>query len=330
MAGEIWRSSIQIGKETTPGTSVAATRKMYWRNPTLTKTRGVRLHKFSTGTRDNQRAATNGPVEAGGTFEFPMSSSEILEVLNLGISSAPVITTPATGTNTRLHTYKPSAATDTATIEWNDGAREHEEAGVRVNSLTIAGSVNEENVVSGELFGTNLVQAALTAALPDRTPEFIEGWQTKLYIDAFGGTPGTTVVAGTLINWSVTLNNNLGRKYTADNTLAANSVTQGELAIDATLTFEAAATQGLTEFGNFDIATKRLVRLEFQDETGFTEAALRRFVTVDIPGVWTAVDLTGEDAGTRVWQFNLSYVYDATLAAGIQIRAQNMRLLPYV
>lgn len=329
MAGELWRGTIQIGKETTPGTSVAATRKLYWRNPNLSINRAVRLHKFATATRDNQRAATNGPVEAGGRFEFPMSSSESLEIFNMAISSAPVITTPGGATLARLWTYKPTVSTDSATVEWNDGARDWEGAGMRVQSLTMAGSVGEENLISGELFGTNVVQAALTGALADRVPEFIEGWQTKLYIDAFGGTAGTTVVAGSLINWSVTIGNNLGRKYTADNTLAANSVTSGELAIDATLTFEAAPATALTEFGNFNTATKRLVRLEFQDETGFIETTMRRFVTIDLPGVWTAIDLTGEDAGTRVYQFTLSYVYDSALAAGIVIRAQNSRTAAY-
>lgn len=327
MSGELWRSVTAIGKEVTPGTSVPATRKLYLRDPKLTREREPRLHKFATGGRDNQRALTLGPQMAGGSFSLPMSNEEIVELLLIGVKGG--VTPTPLGTAVKLWTFKPDPVLDAATIEWDDGARGWEAAGCHLDELTIAGSVSGENEVSGTIFARSVVQATVTAALGERVPVFIEGWQTRLFVDAFGGTPGTTVMAGTLISWDVAFRNNLGRKYFADNLNASGAVTVGELEIECTLVFEASPAAALTEFQNWDAATKRLIRLEFQDETRFIEGAFRPFVTVDIPGGWTAVDLGGDDEGTRSYELGFNYVYDSVLAAGIQFRAQNMRATAY-
>jgi hypothetical protein len=51
----------------------------------------------------------------------------------------------------------------------------------------------------------------------------------------------------------------------------------------------------------------------------------KKFVTVDLPGAWNAVDLGQVDEQTRVYELGLQYVYDPTNAFGLQIRAQNAR-----
>jgi hypothetical protein len=160
-------------------------------------------------------------------------------------------------------------------------------------------------------------------------PDFIEGWETKLYVDAFGGVPGSTNLAGTLINWDITLSNGLARKYFAGNTLDAGGLSVGEVAIDATLTFEAAPAATKTEYDNWDAVTKRLLRLEFgQNEVIST--VYKKFVTLDLPGAWSAVDLTGEDEGTRTYQFKLQAIYDSVNAFSFQVRAQNARAAAWV
>lgn len=332
MAGELWRSTFQFGKEVTPGTSVAATRKMYFRREgsMLSTPREARVHRFMTASRSTARKVTRGPKAPGGGLVLPLSSSEIIELLLLGVQGGVTPTTPAMATNTRLWTFKPSTADlDSATIEWRDGPRDWEGAGYRVNTLTMAGSVGGEITVTADLFGVNLVAAAITGALSDRVPDFIEGWQSKLYVDAFGGAAGTTVVAGTLMNWTVTINNNLDRSYTADNTLAANEVHSGEIDVTAQMTFKASAAAALTAFNDLEAGTEKLVRLEHQDETGFIETTFRRFVTVDLPGQWTAIDLSQSEGPIRTYQLDYQAYYDPTNAYDVQIRAQNNRTSAY-
>ncbi len=321
MAGEIWRSQFQVGKETTAGTTVAATRKMYYTtDSSLKRERSARPHRFATGTRDNVRAFTLGSLQVMGTLTQPLSASELIELLLMGVEGA---VTP-TGAGPYVWTFNPGTSLTPATVEWYDGARGWEAGGCYVNSLKFSGSVSDENTVEAEIFGMNMELATITGALTSRTPDFIEGWETKLYIDAFGGTAGTTAVTGTLINWDVTINNQLGRKYFAANTQDLGALTIGELEISAKLTFEASSTTSATEFANWDAATERLIRLEF-GQNEIISGADKKYVKIDIPGAWDAFDLGGSDEGTRTYELGLQYVYDPTNTYGLEITCQNSR-----
>lgn len=329
MAGELWRVVTQIGKETTYGTSVAATRKMYFREPVLTREREPRSHKFAVGARDNVRAFTLGPIVAAGKIEMAMSADELIELLLLGIKGG--VTPSTVETTGRRWTFTPDPVLDSATVRWDDGARPWKATGCYVDQINIKGAANEENMVTADFFAKDVIQEALTGSLTDRVPRFSEGWETKLFIDAFAGTPGTTNIAGTLVNWDVTIKNNLDRKYFADNTNATGAVTIGELEVEAKLTFEASVAQALTEFNNWDAATKRLVRLQFgNNETiSGTSTPLKYLVNIDMPGAWGAVDLSADDAGTRVYELTLHYVYDSTNAFGVRFIVDNARAAAY-
>jgi len=314
-----------------PSTTVVqpATRRVYWTDPMLTVERPPTVHRAASGRRDNIFAVTQGSIAASGSLSMPMSAEEILEILSMGVSATPVITTPATGVLTRLHTYKPGDLAK-ATIEWFDGKRGWLGNGFMVNSLTIAGSVDGESTVSADLFGADLAAGTVTPGLAERDPTFIEGWKARLFIDAFGGTAGTTPAPLTMINWSVTLNNNLSRVYTADNTQAANRVISGELDVTASFTVDSDSAVAIAEFNSWVAGTKRLVRLELQDESAFIETTLRRFVTIDLPGAWTAVNIGGSAQGVRAYELSLQGIYNSTMASMLTVRSQAARLLPWV
>lgn len=326
MSGELWRGSTQLGLEVTPGTPVAATRKGYFREPVLTKERESRAHRFRTGRRDNVHKRTSGPVAAGGSLNFAMSADEIIEMLLLGVQGGIVPTQPAVGTDPTVYlwTAKPGNTLDSATVEWHDGARPWRETGVRVNTLGISGDVESENMVTADLFGLNLTQQALTGALTDRIPTFIEGWETKVYIDALGGTPGTTVVPATVKSWDFSLNNNLERDYFADNTLAAGDVNFGDFEVEESIVVRAASAEALAQFNNWENGAELIVRLEF-GQNAVISNAYRRFVTVDVAGSWTAFDLGADGNGARNYELSFGQIYDSVLAASVQIRAQNTR-----
>jgi hypothetical protein len=150
MAGELWRSSFQIGKETTPGTAVAATRKMYFNTadsqlsgPAKPSTQ----HKFAVQRRSSQLAITRGSIQPGGTVKLPLSSDECLELYAIGVQGG---VTPATG----VYTFKPGNANpDASTLEWHDGANQWKMAGAYANTLRWQGSVEQDNTLEATLFG---------------------------------------------------------------------------------------------------------------------------------------------------------------------------------
>ena len=325
MAGELWRSYFQIGKESTPGTGVDATRRMYFDidGSNFTRERPPRPHKFATGTRDNTRAFTLGNTVVGGAVSMPLSASELIELLLMTIKGG-VTPSEVTASETYLWTFTPGESLDPATMEWFDGARAWEANGVYGNTLKIEFSVDGEAKVSSDLFGMALATSSMTSSLSERTPDFIEGWETNVYLDSFGGTPGTTQLTGTVINGSIEISNGLERKYFAENTQDAGAITIGELEVKAKLLFEASNAASATEFSNWDNVTKRLLRLEF-GQNELLEGSNYKFVTVDLPGAWDAVNLGSTDKNTRAYEMSMQYVYDTTNAYGLQIRAQNAR-----
>lgn len=325
MAGELWNRVAQLGKEVTPGTAVAATRKVYLIDPSVANARESRQHRFATGSRSNVLAVTQGPDVIGGSAQLVLSADELLEWLLIGIKGGVTPTTPGGATLARLWTFVPSTTLETATLRYNDGVAAYIAAGVQVNQFTFEGSVEGDNMVSLDLFGRSRVAGALTGALSDRTPTFLQGWQTNVYIDALGGTPGTTLVSNAVLNWQVAINNNLDRKFFAGNTQQAGGIVFGDFEVSAQLTFEASAAIAATELANWEANTPRLVRLEFLDVANGIETGFRRFVTIDLPGHWSEPDLAGEDKGTRTYQFNLMQRYDNTNAFDVQIRLQNAR-----
>jgi hypothetical protein len=294
MPGELFREIVQIGKETTAGVAVAATRKLYLKDVSFTRQRDKRVHQFATGTRDNVRASTLGPVQAGGAVKCDISADELLELLLITVQGGVTPTTPSGATNARLWTFKPSNTLDSATFERNDGANLQRLLGARGNQLTIAGAVDGANEATLDLFATDRQDnwAGPLASLTDRVPTFMEGWQTRLWIDPLGSAPGGILIPNALINWNVKFGGNLGRKYTANNSLAATSVTLGMLDITATLMLEAAAAQALTELANFDANTGRMVRLEFLGPVAGIEAGANEVQSVSESGVPTGGTFT--------------------------------------
>ena len=321
MSGELWRGTLNIGLESTPGTPVAATRRLYTTDPKLSIERPVRQHRFATQTRDNIRRLTHGPRMTGGNLSLPISSDEILEWLLMGVQGG---VTP-TGATAKIWTFQASGPDlDSATLEWHDGSNEWQETGCLVNQLRIAGSVREMTNLTVDLFGLDLVANPITTGLDERIPRVIEGWETRLYIDPIGDTPGTTNIPGTLLNWDISINNQLGRKYTADNTLAQNKTTVGELVIDAKLTFEAATADAVDQFDEWEADNQKVMRVLFGGNELISGSDFHQ-VAVDMAGGWTAVNLGGSGDGTRTYEFSATYVFDPAMGAGLQIICVNDR-----
>jgi hypothetical protein len=327
MPGETWRQVLEAGVESVWGTVVPASRQLY---PLLegfnfTNEREGRPKRMAVNSRANVRGFTSGPDLVGGTMPVDMGPEELVEPLLITVQGGVTPTTPVGGTLAKLWTFIPSnALPNSATLRYNDGANIFVVAGAYGQSITFQGSADGASTATVELFAKSLATGTLTGGLPQRTPEFLEGWQAQLYIDNFGGTPGTTLVVA-LTDWNVVLANNLTRKFYADNDRSANKIPIGVLDAAATLTFEASEAATLTEFNNWNTDTPRLVRLEFLGPIDGIEAGQRRFLHIDLPGNWMTPELSGEGDGTREYTFTLQARYDSVNAFMARIRVQNAR-----
>ncbi len=333
MPGELWRERVQIGKELTLGIGAAATRVAYLRNVSLTRERSSNPWRFATGGRDNQRVHTQGSVEAGGSVELPVSANELIEWLLITLNGGVTPTTPGGAVNARLWDFRPGTALDSLTLERNNGARIERATGVQGTRLQIAGEVGGENIATIDLFATEREDdfGALTTGLAERVPTFLEGWQTRIYLDALGATPGTTEITDLLHTWQVTVDNQLERFYTAQNSLSSQGNNIGELDITAELLFRAGAAQALTELLNWDNNVQRLLRLEFQDERSTPlDAGTNEVQTLTITGTPTGgtytLSYTGPVNHPITAQVTAPIPFNATAA---QVQAA-LRALPAI
>ncbi len=334
-AGELWRQDLTIGLETVAGTAVPTTHRMYGdvaKKAGFTRVRPPHLMDVMTGTRDNQRDIKLRAVQIDGTFDQPISPDENLEIFAATFSSGVVPT--ISGITGHQWVFTPnstsSSPVDSQTWEWYDAARNWQIAGAMVDQLDMSGTVATDTALTAKLFGREMIlNAATTPAPAERLPDFLEGWEAKVYIDAIGATPGTTEAPSTVTAYSLTFKNNLGRKYFADNTIQLGEVVVGTMGLHATITMEAASSYAAAEYAHWEANEHRLIRLELGNNEVIGAGPAKKLIQIDIPAGWTAADLTPEDAQTKVYKFEADYIYDPTNAFGCRVTAINGRTAMY-
>lgn len=261
MAGETYQSVVAVGKQASANAAVAATRRVYVMEPSVTRERESRPKAFATGDRMPVRAHRSGPAIVAGSVKTGCVADELLEFLEATFGAG-AVSTPSGATNARRHVYTPGDPSY-ITLEHNDGARLWQGIGMRCNGMNVSLAVSGEVAVDFPLFGLERQPLdAMTAGLPERTPPTSEGWEARFYIDNLGGTPGTTRVDDVLAAADISFANNLGRKYLASNRREASKLPAGVIGLTGSLRMEASEAQALAEYLNWEADTYRLFRLE--------------------------------------------------------------------
>jgi hypothetical protein len=263
MAGERWRELLFLGKQASQAQAVPATRRAYVMDPSLTLDRPENVRDFATGTRDSSRAARGGRATAGGSVRIDASASEALEWLEMTFGPA-TVSTPSGATLARRHVYVPGSTLPTpATVEYNSGAQLYRSTGAMVDTWGLDGSAAGDNPMTFGLFALNReVLPSMASGLAERVPTYYEGWETRVFIDALGDTPGTTEIVDAAIAWSVAYTNNLGRKAFANNAREFQKIVAGRIGLTGSIRLEASEAIALAEYLNWEADTTRLLRLE--------------------------------------------------------------------
>ena len=188
---------VQVGVESTPGTPVAANKLLPSMSLTLNPeidNREYRAQGFKMGTA-NKIIHFDG----GASLSGPMNYSEIIYLLNTLVTG--VITTPGGGTNSRDHTFSPTAtgtdAFKTLTIQEGDATAAVQMA---YSLLTDFGlTVNEGgSEVTGTLVGYAPTNTTLTGSPTTIAQLPIGPREIDVFIDPTFGAIGTTKVSDCL------------------------------------------------------------------------------------------------------------------------------------
>jgi hypothetical protein len=155
---------IQVGKETTPGTAVPGNkllRSLSFNLSPKQEANAYRAHGFKLTTASQiHRIWSEGPIEG------PLDFNEVVYILSTILGTA-VITTPATGTNSRQWLFSPKAQGDdasvTLTVEKGDSTAVSQITNVAAtdinfnlanNDLTVGGTAIGRAPISGSLTGS--------------------------------------------------------------------------------------------------------------------------------------------------------------------------------
>ena len=303
---------IQLGREGTAGTALAAT--VIWRGPASDiedaqvigypgEEESVGILAPTSRTYIAQHAAMLSIPETELTFE------QVAHVFEAGIETATPGVTP---TFTRDYAYPVNATAKTIkTYTLESGNKTvgdgNETAYAFVESFTLSGRVGEAWKVSSNWRGRTKTVAALTGSLAIPAVEEALFNKTKIYIDAEGGTIGTTQIVGALLEASVNVTTGLVAVFTGDGALHFTQPKNVPPSIDFTITFELESADAVvTERAAHKAQTVRLVRLLCDGSTA------NKKMTIDLAGKYTSIGTYQNSNGNTTVQLSGKAFYSST------------------
>jgi len=317
---ELILQKAQAGIESTRGTGVAATRKVYARIQ-ASYDKPLATFADTTGTYASRRRAAYGRTVVGFSGTDIATYEDLAWWFQFGLKGG--VTGSGSGSVGYTYAFTPSLATDdlkSMTLEFGDDGNPYESTQVMVNSWTLRGDGDSDTepgwMLDCEMIGRDWSTTTFTGSLSDRSTEVILARGTKIYLDDAAANIGTTQVTGKLISFSITGNNNVHYKafMEDEDAFAANKVGRGERTFDAQFVLEFDAD---TEFAKYRTSAPsiRYIRLEREGSTIAT--TYKKKATIDMAGYWSAISW-GDREGNITATFSLSCFYDSTIGADLK------------
>lgn len=314
---------LQVGLEATPGTLVAATKKLVGRagyTPMQERDydqypRGVFLPDLDGGVIMQKGSRLQ--------WETDLTYEEGLYPLLCGIlnDAVPGGVGPYTWDFNRNWALAPSLKTATFEYVIDDGATkqyEREFGYAFCRQFTISGRAGPEPVrISSEWVGRAEQASTMTPALsPITARKVIPGELFKFYVDGTWGTLGTTQKTGLLRSWSLAVTPGVEPDFTVDGRTDLDHTQlrylMGTAVLSLTMRHDA---NGKTEVDAWRATTERAVRLIGTDGTKIFQA--------DIAGFYRGEPSFDEEDGTENVTLELHADYEAAGAQALDFRITN-------
>lgn len=323
MAGRRALRKIQLGRESTAGTLVAAT--TIWRGKgTILDTRTIVRVSEDIGVIGGVNR-TNTPMKGGGLAMDAVQATfeQFLHILEASVKTA---TPSQDGAGTDyIYTYAlPTTSGNTIktyTIEGGDDTQEEEFGYCFVKDWTLSGSARNGWLMAANWVGREVSPSTFTGALSIPTVNNMNFGLSQLAIDAATGTVGSTVKSNTLRSASVKYESGIMAKDTADGRLDFSFAQGTEWKLTADLEFEHDST-ATAEKVNWRAETPLLLQLKVTGSTAFgTPGTTYTYPTliINMPGKWESFGKIGEANGNDIVQGKFVASYDPLAAAGPSI-----------
>lgn len=326
MPGVTMLDKIQLGREATAGTAVAAT--TVWRGEGVGEDQLVTQFPVeNVGILPGTDRSFISQLGAIATLTQNATFEQLLHVLEAGVKTIGTGAADGAGTDkiydylfatTALPTIK------TYTIEAGDNNQAEKMEFGFVESFQLDGKAGEGITLTSNWRGRQWVPTTYTAALAIPTVEDMMMTKTKLYMDAVGGTMGTTQVSNSLLSMSLKVATGLKAIFTADGNKFFSFVKLTKPVISLQVVFEHDAN-ALAEKINWRAATPRLLRLQTTGSNLTTPgtAFSVKTVNVDLAGNWTKWGALASANGNNTVAGTFNVLYDPTAAFYADIKVVN-------
>lgn len=329
---------IQLGLESTAGTAVAAT--TIWRaeaGGALAYDDDVKRVAESIGVA--MPPNRNYKPRLGGTVKFnPVEATfqQLPYLFEAGVA-AEVATQDGAGTDYIYAYAMPTTAMNTLntyTIEGGDNVQAREIEYCFVETLKISGTAAEGVMMEAGWRGRQVTDATFTGALT--VPELVAGDHitfggSKLYIDAVGGTIGSTLISNTLLSFELDLVTGYKAKYTnAAKYFDFHYWDVGSYSGTLKLVFEH-NTASEAQIDLYETVTPRQYRLLFEGNAVATPGTTYSNMTfiVDAAGTYKSSPTMSDVDGNNTWEVEVDIAYDTTAALGLEFIVVNeLTVLP--
>ena len=328
-AGRYGLSKAQAGYESTPGTAVPAT--MIWRGTashiddqrTVTEVmEAVGLFGGTDRTYIPKLLAQLAINETEATFE----QLPYLFVMMFGMNKTGV----ADGSGSSGYVYtgnipEGSAPTMTGrfmTWETGDDIQAHEMEYTHCLEINLKGTGGEAVKVTATLQGRQSTRTTFTADLTLDAVEEILASKGALYIDAIGGSYGSTQISQQLLAFDITFKVIWTLKYTLDGALYFTFPQYTGHEITGSMTFEHDSTSIVgsgDQIEKWRAQTAQKMRLQFTGGAYGTAGTDTTFsglkgLRIDLPFKWTRFAPVGEQDGNSIIVADFKSRYNATAA----------------
>lgn len=305
---------IQIGKESTRGTLVAADKKLLG---TLTATPDVTFHRpieERNSLAEYRRAIATNQITRM-RFDGGASYDQLIYFLAMAVKGA-VAGAQQAATPAYLWTYTPSltakAVQDSFTFEYGDDTQEFECGFALIDNLELNIALGEVVNLRADMFAKLLAKSTFTGGLSDPTNfEEIVSDNLKVYIDGTYANLGTTQKSTLVSGGRVRLATGLVPVKYADGGLDFSGISEGKRHLEIELDM-IVGSDFITEYDAYIAGTERSIRLIWTG-TQIDPAPHYYTLTVDAIGRYTSPpELFGDRDGENMARLTFASHEDAS------------------
>ena len=310
-------SKVQIGQETTPGTEVNASTVLRIPFATIEDMGEVQIIEEDVGIIGGTDRSIL-PYKWG-QLEIPQHPATF-EQLPYYLTSLVKLTSgtqDGTGSDYIYQydvPYNAAGTYQTFTVEAGDDQQEEQMLHAFFQRFELSGEGEGPVQIQGTMVGKAVSTGSFTAGVSIPTVEDILFSKGALYLDAASGAYGTTQVSNTLLGFTITVEQILLVKQSADGAQTWDIIYRGPIGISGNLTYVHNAS-AVSEKSAWRNQTPRLLRLLFEGNAVATPgtAYSKKTLIVDLPIKYTKFNALEDSDGLTTVACDFVSKYNATV-----------------